>query len=495
MTRLLILAAAAAVSLGGCAARAPAPPVLPGSAAAARADLDRAIDTLVGKAPLHRTLWGILLVDAATGERLYARNPELHFIPASNTKLVVGAVALAKFGPAHRYSTRLYATSAGADTAASILVVGSGDPSWSSRFHSDLTAPFDSMAAVVAAAGMRAARELVIDVSLFRDELVNPTWEVSDLPGIYAPPVDAFAAAEGTFRIVVSGGAVTGAPASMRLLGPIHQPVSLSVTTDTAGAPSRLRVDYTARRDSVYISGSIGAGVMDTATYAVTQPAWSAGHALAEALRRRGISIGGVRVIRDPSAAQTLRTGARELGAYRSAPLSEIVSVILQPSQNWTAEQVLKTLGAEFGSAGTWRGGIDVERRYLSDVAGIDTLAVNLRDASGMSPQNLLAPDATVALLAHARAQPWGAAYRAAMAQPGVSGTTLSSRLRSLDGRVFGKTGTISNVNSLSGYLVGADGREYIFSVLTNGSGLPSAMVRSVIDEVVLAMARHVDAR
>jgi D-alanyl-D-alanine carboxypeptidase/D-alanyl-D-alanine-endopeptidase (penicillin-binding protein 4) len=170
--------------------------------------------------------------------------------------------------------------------------------------------------------------------------------------------------------------------------------------------------------------------------------------------------------------------------------MREIVARMLAPSQNWIAEQLLKTLGAEFGAEGSWRGGLAVERSYLIDVVRIDSGAVNLRDASGLSAQNLLTPAATVALLAHARSQPWGAAYRAGLPTPGTPGT-LSGRLRSLEGRVAAKTGTISNVNSLSGYLTADGGRELIFGVFTNGSGLPSALVRSAIDSVVVAVARH----
>jgi len=475
------------------AACAPRTSAVPAAPLPATASLARTIDSLIAQPPFHRTAWGILLVDAQTGERLYAHNPAQHFIPASNTKLVVAAVGLAMFGPDHRYATRLYATSGAADSTAALVVAGSGDPSWSARLYPDVQAPFDSLAAIAAAAGIRRARELVIDASLFRDELVNPTWEVADLPGIYAPPIDAFAAAEGTFDLVVRAGSAPGDVATHAFAGPIRQPVRLDVRTDTARAPTRLSVDYTARRDTVYIRGSIAAGAVDTLTYAVTRPAHSAGDALADALRRRGIDVGAVRVVRDQAEAAALRGAARELGAFLGRPMRDIAAVILQPSQNWTAEQVLKTLGAAYGSGGSWRGGIEVERRWLNDVARIDTMAVNLRDGSGMSPQNLLAPDAIIALFAHARTQPWGEAYRSGMAQPGVAGTTLSGRLRQLDGRVFGKTGSISNVATLSGYLVARDGREYLFSVLTNGTG--PVPVRPVIDEIVLAMARHVDGR
>src|SRR5690606_3205118 len=134
-----------------------------------------------------------------------------------------------------------------------------------------------------------------------------------------------------------------------------------------------------------------------------------------------------------------------------------------RPSQNWIAEQVLKTLGHVYRGSGGWDTGLDVEREYLVGTAGLDSMSFSLRDGSGLSAQNLLAPEAIVRLLAHARAQPWADAYRSAMAQPGLAGSTLSSRLDALEGRMFAKTGTIANVNGLSGYLVADNGRELLF--------------------------------
>jgi serine-type D-Ala-D-Ala carboxypeptidase/endopeptidase (penicillin-binding protein 4) len=100
-----------------------------------------------------------------------------------------------------------------------------------------------------------------------------------------------------------------------------------------------------------------------------------------------------------------------------------------------------------------------------------------------------------VDMLLYARAQSWGAAFRESLAAPGLAGSTLNSRLRPLQGRLAGKTGTISNVNSLSGYLTAASGREFVFAIMTNGSGLPSTNVRAAIDDMVLAFARYMDGR
>jgi D-alanyl-D-alanine carboxypeptidase/D-alanyl-D-alanine-endopeptidase (penicillin-binding protein 4) len=472
---------------GACASSgAPAPVAAP-----AVRTLAAVIDSIVEQPPLHRTHWGVHVIDAATGAVLYSRAAERHFIPASNMKLVVGAVSLARFGEEHRYRTDVLAAAPTADSVATLLVAASGDPTWSMRFYPAARAPLDSLALRITQSGVLRARELVVDATRFRDELVHSTWEVGDLPGSSAPPVDALAMAEGMFRLELTAGPAVGAPGQARVIGDVPQPVRAEVTTDTAGARATTSVDFTMRRDTVFLRATVGLHGADTVSLAVTRPADVTAQAFADALRRAGVSVESVRVLRDTAAAARIRSGtARVVASHSSPPMREIVARMLAPSQNWIAEQLLKTLGAEFGSEGSWRGGLAVERAYLFDVAGIDSGAVNLRDASGLSAQNLLTPAATVALLAHARGQPWGAAYRAGLPTPGTQGT-LSGRLRSLEGRVSAKTGTISNVNSLSGYLVADDGRELIFGVFTNGSGLPSAVMRSAIDSVVVAIAHN----
>jgi D-alanyl-D-alanine carboxypeptidase/D-alanyl-D-alanine-endopeptidase (penicillin-binding protein 4) len=245
-------------------------------------------------------------------------------------------------------------------------------------------------------------------------------------------------------------------------------------------------------RDTVYLTGSIGVGLPpDTVTLAVTDPPAYAARAFASALRRSGIPVARVRVARDTGEAASASAASRRIATRRSPPLAEIVAAILKPSQNWIAEQLLLTLGATRGEAGSWREGIAVERRYLLDFIGIDSAAFSMRDASGLSAQNLLTPGAIVQLLDHAQRAPWGEMYRLALAQPGVAGTTLSSRLPELEGRVFAKTGTIANVNSLSGYVTTDGGRRLIFSIMSNGSGLPSATVRRAIDALIMAIARE----
>ena len=127
---------------------------------------------------------------------------------------------------------------------------------------------------------------------------------------------------------------------------------------------------------------------------------------------------------------------------------------------------------------------------FLTEHVGVDSLDVSARDGSGLSAYNLVTPRALVRVLRYMAMGSSAEQYRVALAEPGEEDSSLELRLLDMEGRLFAKTGTISNVNSLSGYLVGENGEDIIFSILTNGSGLPSSYVRAAIDDIVRVLAR-----
>jgi D-alanyl-D-alanine carboxypeptidase/D-alanyl-D-alanine-endopeptidase (penicillin-binding protein 4) len=166
-----------------------------------------------------------------------------------------------------------------------------------------------------------------------------------------------------------------------------------------------------------------------------------------------------------------------------------VAGEVLGPSRNWIAEQLLRTLGRVEEGRGTREAGLAVVRSYLLEAAGVDSLDVRLEDGSGLAPRNLVTPRALVGVLAHAAEAPWSEAWHRALASPGEEDTTLERRLLDLHDRLSAKTGTLSNVDALSGYLTGHDGTDLIFSVLSNGSGLPASTVRRALDRVVEILA------
>ncbi len=477
---------------GGCASA--------GTGRPAASPVDAVLDTQ----PLDQVSFGVLAVDAETGAVLYERNAHRKFIPASNQKVLVTAAALSLLGPDYRWETGLWAIGPvqGDVLDGNLVLIGSGDPTLSSRYHESGPAALATLADQVGASGIREVTgELVVDASAWDSTTIGNSWEVADLPYRYAATGGTFAIDEGELQVVVRGTMTPGnAPAvSWSPLGEdgfVHS----RLTTVHRDSTTRVRASYLPETRRIELVGRVAAGATDTVTFAQRDPVRQATASLHRTLRRDGIRIGGgARVVWDSTSeiANGCRAGGvpscpttRRVASLTSPPLSEVIEGILEPSQNWMTEQLVRTLGAERGEVGSWSEGLGTIVSFLRDEVGVDSLDVAPRDGSGLSAYNLVTPRALVAILAYMRSGPHADLYREAMAEPFEDGSTLSRRLEGFEGRVYAKTGTISNVNSLSGYLVGDDGREIIFSILSNGSGLPSATVRGALDDVVRVLSR-----
>jgi serine-type D-Ala-D-Ala carboxypeptidase/endopeptidase (penicillin-binding protein 4) len=119
---------------------------------------------------------------------------------------------------------------------------------------------------------------------------------------------------------------------------------------------------------------------------------------------------------------------------------------------------------------------------------GIHPAALFLRDGSGLTRHNLVAPEALVAALRYARARPWAPEFEDALARPGDARGTLRVRLAGHGDAVAAKTGAVRHVNGLAGYARASDGRVLVFSIMNNASGRPAPEVREAIDRIVQAL-------
>ncbi|MGD8320716.1 MAG: D-alanyl-D-alanine carboxypeptidase/D-alanyl-D-alanine-endopeptidase, partial [Gemmatimonadota bacterium] len=465
-----------------------------------------AVDAILDAPPLDQMSFGVLAVDASSGRTLYARNARRHFVPASNEKLLVTSTAVSLLGADYRYRTPVFAVGAqrGDTLDGSLVVVGSGDPTLSDRFYDSSGAALAQIADSLRAVGIRhVTGGLVVDASAWDSTTVGPTWEVDDLPYAYGATGGAFALDQGELRVVLRGGPEPGDPVAVTWTPTGTRDFVLNrLVTAPTDSSTRVRSAYWPESRHVVLTGRVAADTVDTMAFAMRDPVRQATATLLRVLQERGVTVDdGWRVAWDSTA--VVEAGctaghvadcrdAREVGALVSPPLMEIVKGILEPSQNWMTEQLIRTLGAQRGEGGSWRQGIDVMTRFLVDSVGIDSLDITPRDGSGLSSHNLVTPRAVVRILQYMASRPHGAEFRHALAEPGEEDSTLERRLAGFEGRLFAKTGTISNVNSLSGYLVRDDGSEVIFSLLSNGSGLPSARVRAALDNVVRVLAgRH----
>jgi D-alanyl-D-alanine carboxypeptidase/D-alanyl-D-alanine-endopeptidase (penicillin-binding protein 4) len=176
------------------------------------------------------------------------------------------------------------------------------------------------------------------------------------------------------------------------------------------------------------------------------------------------------------------------LAEHQSMPLVLDLKVTNKVSQNLHAELILRLLGRERGRSGTVEGGLEVMRNWLY-LAGIQPDEYVFYDGSGLSRENLVTPHAVVKLLSFIARQPWGATYLDTLPVGGMDGS-LGGRFNtaSTSGRVQAKTGALSHVNALSGYLTTQTGDRLAFSIIVNNHLLNSHKASETIDDIVTAL-------
>lgn len=471
--------------------------VLFASGCAAGPRVDRgAVEEILRGPPMDQLHAGVLAIDAETGRTLFAHNERRRFVPASNQKVLVTAAALSLLGSDYRFETTVVARGErdGSTLHGELIVTPSGDPSWSDRYWRDGREALTALADSVRAAGITSViGDVRIDASAWDSTTIGPTWEFEDLRYGYGSTGGILAIDEGEVEIILRAGTAPRQPVDVAwsVGGPEY--IRARIETAHPDSARRVRASYLPESRRLVLEGRIPAGTVDTMSVAQRDPMGVVVRELSNAFTSAGIEVsGGWTVQWDAQPTRGCKAieapCSASIATLRSPPLSELVAGVLEPSQNWMTEQLVRTLGAHFGERGSWSEGTDVMTQFLVDEVGVPATDISARDGSGLSAYNLVTPRAVVRILQAMAAGPFAAEFRTAMAEPGEEESTLEERLEDLEGRVFAKTGTISNVNSLSGYLVGSDGSDVIFSILTNGSGLPASTVRPVIDDIVRAL-------
>ena len=209
-------------------------------------------------------------------------------------------------------------------------------------------------------------------------------------------------------------------------------------------------------------------------------PALAAGRQFRIALRSVGVSVAGAAKlgVADPVAEQ--------LAITESKPLSRIVRFMNRESDNFTAELLLKQLGAVDDAAGTSAAGAASVRRVLRDAA-IPLAGVRIVDGSGLSPRNRLTAAALIGMLVAAWHDPLiRPAFMRSLPVAGMNGT-LEDRMETppARGAVLAKTGTTSESSALSGYVRS----RFAFAVLQNGRPISHYWARRAQDRFAAVLA------
>jgi D-alanyl-D-alanine carboxypeptidase/D-alanyl-D-alanine-endopeptidase (penicillin-binding protein 4) len=450
-------------------------------------------------------MWGVVVQSLDNGEVIYRRNAERLVIPASNMKLLTSSAALVRLGADFRYRTTVLTRGArrGDTLAGDLVVVGRGDPAFSLHASggTDVLASLRPWADSLRAHGVRAvAGRVVGDGSWFTDPPLGRGWAWDDLAESYAAGVSALQFNEGFALLQVAPGDSAGAPVRAAWL-PAGAPMRIFATATTAprdSAIERIEFDRAPFTDSVTVWGRISAGHTPVSLeVAAPDPVRFFEAALTQALREAGIAVLGRAAPAPaapavPAAAATMPPApavAETLFVWRSPPLRDILPLFLKPSQNQIGETLLRTLGGEVKGVASADSGRAAVREVLRDFGVADDAYV-IADGSGLSRYDYVAPETLARILLGMARRPDFDVFYQALPIAGVDGT-IATRLRgtAAANNVHAKTGSISNVRSLSGYVTSADGERFVFVMIANHFTTSRRVVEVVQDHVLQRLA------
>ena len=483
------------------------------------AELRSRIEQIAHQPALEPGFFAVKIVSLDTGSVIYEQDAHKFVRPASNMKLYTVATAFDRLTPDYHFITSAYVKEKPEDgkVKGDLVIYGRGDPSIAARFNNgDYFKGINDLADRIVAAGVKRLKgDLVGDESYFNGAPLGSGWEWDDLTWSYGAQVSALNINDNAIDLTVKPGGRVGAPVVVTTGPPAagFMTIANRAITSARGSKNELQLYRGVGENTLEITGSIPLGDAGfIGGVAIPDPALAFVSMFRDALVKRGVKIDGrVRTVNARSGGSivpntsvasppsTIVSSPVEIASLQSPPFSLIAAHTLKPSQNQYTEIILRTLGkvrlTPMGQSlmatnqDNETAGLEVVRNFLHQ-AGVGDSDLVLSDGSGLSRNDMITANATVQLLTFMSKHKYFAQFRDALPIAGVDGT-LRTRMKGTpaEGNVRAKTGSLSSVASLSGYVTTAAGEHLVFSMMLNNYPDAAALRRDSIDAIAILLA------
>ena len=429
--------------------------------------LRKKINRLIVDSGLGATM-GINVVSLKTGKTIYELNSEKLFMPASNNKLFTCAAALDFLGRDFSFFTNVLKQN---DNA---ILQGGGDP--------DLTIKHLDSLAYVVSKKIDVIDTLFLDDTFLDSVYYGNGWMWDEGPWWYAAPVGALSVNDNCIDFYVQPGkkgqnAIVNYFPNTSYISIQNQ--SLTVNEKTNLKKLKIDRDWSARKNNFYVTGEIFyKKELDTLRRNIHDPTMFVGVLFKEMLQKYGLKINYVMKERVNSNIDTLAT-------HQSLPLIESASNLMNESDNLTAELFIKTIGRNNIAQGNWKDGLDSVKSLLAASALIDTSQLRIADGSGVSRYNLTSAKQLTSFLDWVYKSQYKDDFISTLPSGGKRNGTLEKRLNTEGNFVRAKTGGLSGVCNLSGYVFSPKYGPIAFSILMSGYRGSSQPYRTLQDAII----------
>lgn len=408
---------------------------------------------------LRNAISSLYVLDAGTGKVVYDKNGLVGLAPASTLKVITSISAYELLGRGYRYETR-FACRQGPQAACLVILPG-GDPtlgSWRWQ-HTREEVVLQGLARAIRRAGISSFSSVYVDNQGWNEESVPGGWIWQDIGNYYGAGPAKLNWRENQFDVVLKSGRQIGDPVQIVATKPQLSGYQLqsNLTAAAPGTGDNAYIYFPLKGSTGIIRGTIPVNQSHfKISGAMPGAAEQFVATLADTLTARGISTPKQALGQEPPKAAA--SPYTLLHTVTSPPLDSILYWFNQKSINLYGEALLKTMAFKHKGVGATDAGTDLIRSFWKQ-KGIPESELNLVDGSGLSPLNRVTTRAQVALLQHARQQPWFNGFYACLPE---------------NNRMKMKSGTIRGVKGYCGYHRGKDGREYVFSFLVNNYNGPA---------------------
>lgn len=451
------------------------------------------IEQILDHPSLEGALVGISIRSGETGELLHSHHGEIRLRPASNLKMLTAIAALEVLGEDYRFTTEIWTDGKikNGTLTGNLYLRGKGDPTL-------LKEDFDQFAQSLYEKGIRKILgNIIADDFWYDDVRYSPDLNWSNEYNYTGAAVSALTLSPnedydaGTIVVRIYPHEEIGKPPKVVTI-PETDYVTIDNRAKTVRKPDAkgLIVDREHGTNRLIIEGTLSATTPIEVWRSVWEPTNFALNVFYESLKDKQIQLSeNVELLRGETP-----DNSELLFSKQSIPLKELLIPFMKLSNNGHGDILVKEMGKVVYDEGSWEKGIQVMKEQLVNF-GISEKSISLRDGSGISFKNLIPPNELTKLLFTVQQEDWFPTFLTSQPVAGdpnrFVGGTLANRLLfdSTKGKVYAKTGSLTGVSTLSGYLTTVHGEEIIFSIMMNN--YVEGWMPGIQDQIVQEIAEH----
>jgi D-alanyl-D-alanine carboxypeptidase/D-alanyl-D-alanine-endopeptidase (penicillin-binding protein 4) len=461
-------------------------------------ELREDLNSLLENSELMNSMIGISIFSPEKGEFLFRHNDVKNFIPASTNKIFTTYTALELLGPDFTFTTRLYLDGEIAENGefrGNIIIRGSGDPSLNKYFFQKPDSIFSAWADLLDSLNITTIRGNIIgDDSYFDNIPYGLGWAWDDMPFSYSPQISALSFYSNSVDLTISQGDTIGALSNYSV-SPKNTYVRIINNIITSAPNDTEDIEFTREDKTNYIElfgkihyDSVGI-TRENISLSIDNPNLFFLNIFREALEEKRIRFTGSLLDIDNWMEKAGYMNLEPVAEHVSPNLIEIINFINKESDNLGAELLLKTIGKEQTGHGSAAKGIEQVSK-IAETAGINSEGYFICDGSGLSRMNLNSPVNFIKWLSYIYRSDYGNLFLRSLAKPGERGTLKRRMKKSLAERnVFAKTGTLTGVSCLTGYVKTRDNEIMAFSVMIQNFTAPLSVAYNLQDLICMRLA------